>query len=217
MFTELDRLDAAGARVALAELMNGIGGCVAAAETDAARASYRGVRARIVQEIERRGAWESVYGALQGRFDRLQAMKRPFSDELAAAVIKGQAAEVERLQRETFRSYQASAARTEKPLANPKDRMQHAILGILSEAGELASAIKRHAIYDQVLDEQNVAEELGDLLFYVALMANALRLDLGRIATGNLEKLRLRYPEGFTAADALERRDEHEHQEVAHR
>lgn len=107
----------------------------------------------------------------------------------------------------SFSEYQALAQRTEKDLPFFTDRLMHAQLGLSSEAGEFADALKRHTIYGKELDRENLKEELGDLLWYMALAANALGESLGTIAAANIAKLRDRYPEKYTDADALARKD----------
>ena len=108
-----------------------------------------------------------------------------------------------------FREYQALAGRTEKML-DTKGRLQHALLGILSEGGELADTIKKHVIYGQPLDVENLKEEIGDLFWYPAVIANALGLDLGEIAKQNIEKLKKRFPGAYTDAHAAARLDKKE-------
>lgn len=58
---------------------------------------------------------------------------------------------------------------TVKYVLSPVDPQLHFILGYIGELGELFDAIKKHKIYGQDLDKENVLEELGDLLYYVAL------------------------------------------------
>ena len=53
-------------------------------------------------------------------------------------------------------------------------RLTHAAFGLSSEIGEFNDALKKWLYYGQELDETNLAEELGDLLWYVALACNAL-------------------------------------------
>lgn len=60
-------------------------------------------------------------------------------------------------------------------------RMHHALLGLMSEGGEIADAVKKHVIYGADLDLVNVAEEIGDLYWYLALMVDAMEADAEEI------------------------------------
>ena len=88
---------------------------------------------------------------------------------------------------------------------NPAFKLLHAVLGIMSEAGELADQLKRHIIYGQPLDRVNVIEELGDIEWYQALGARAVDSSLEECRRVNIAKLRKRYPEKFTAEQAVDR------------
>lgn len=92
-----------------------------------------------------------------------------------------------------FQTYQALAMRTAKPM-DLQDDLLHAALGLTGEAGEFADCIKKHWAYAQPLDSQNAIEELGDLLWYVALACNAMNVGMDEVAARNIEKLRKRYP-----------------------
>lgn len=105
-----------------------------------------------------------------------------------------------------FSEYQELASRTEKTLPRA-GALQHGILGCASEVGELADAVKKHVIYSEELDVANVAEEIGDVMWYLALLANNLGLNMDDIANSNIEKLRLRYPEKYTDGAAVARAD----------
>ena len=66
-------------------------------------------------------------------------------------------------------------------------------LGLVGEAGEVAEKIKK-VIRDQdgVLTEENkteIGKELGDVLWYIAIMADEMGLTLEEVAEGNLKKL----------------------------
>lgn len=84
-------------------------------------------------------------------------------------------------------------------------RIIHGILGIATEAAELLEAldsnISGHADYDAI----NIAEECGDILWYVALLCNAYGHNLDDVMTRNIAKLRSRFPEKFTEFDANNR------------
>lgn len=83
----------------------------------------------------------------------------------------------------------------------------HAQLGIASEAGELADALKKYAIYGRLLDLSNINEELGDLLWYISLACDAIGLSMADVMNHNINKLRIRYPEKFTEEAAAKRAD----------
>lgn len=87
------------------------------------------------------------------------------------------------------------------------ENLIHAQFGISSEAGEIANALKKHFIYGQPLNVANIKEELGDILWYVALACDSLNFKLEDVMQENVEKLRIRYPEKFTEKDAAERKD----------
>jgi NTP pyrophosphatase (non-canonical NTP hydrolase) len=60
--------------------------------------------------------------------------------------------------------------------------LQHAILGMGSEAGELHDAIKANMIYGKPIDVVNIGEEMGDGLYFGGLFAWLLKFDLNQIA-----------------------------------
>ncbi len=53
----------------------------------------------------------------------------------------------------------------------------HALLGLMSEQGELADTLKRHAIYGTPLDQVNIDVELGDWAWYLVLLSRAFSVD----------------------------------------
>lgn len=100
-----------------------------------------------------------------------------------------------------------------KPMETPLLNILHMAVGISGEAGELLDAIKKVWIYGKPLDTENVIEELGDLLFYTQGMINLIEdcedfpLNLDVVIQLNMVKLYERYPNGYTDADAIERKD----------
>lgn len=106
----------------------------------------------------------------------------------------------------TLGEYQELASRTEKPLAFP-DRLNHGMLGIITEAGELGDAIKKFTIYDKPLDISNIHEEVGDLFWYIAVICNTCNISMEEAIADNIAKLQKRYPEKYTNEAALARAD----------
>lgn len=77
-------------------------------------------------------------------------------------------------------------------------RLNHVQAGLMTEVGEFATALKKHIFYGKPLDIQNLKEELGDLLWYIALGCSVLKCNMADVMEANISKLRARYPEKFT-------------------
>ena len=92
--------------------------------------------------------------------------------------------------------YQEQAQRTAQT-AGEYDKMLNGILGLVGESGEVVDLYKKVRFQGRYLDTHEFAEELGDVLWYVAETATALGLTLEQVAQQNIEKLKERYPKGF--------------------
>lgn len=110
--------------------------------------------------------------------------------------------------------YQLLAERTEnKDFEGIKQRLSvtkttrliHAAQGLCTEAGEFTDTLKKHVFYGKELDDINLAEELGDIMWYIAEACNALGIRLDLVMHRNIAKLKARYPEKFEERDALRR------------
>jgi len=82
-----------------------------------------------------------------------------------------------------------------------------AALKLNSESGELSDALVKHLSYGQPLDIDNIVEECGDLMWYIALILTKFNASMQDCMSMNIEKLRIRYPEQFTERHAIERLD----------
>ena len=88
--------------------------------------------------------------------------------------------------------YQRAALRTARAKDAP-DEFMHLILGLVGETGEIAEKVKK-LVRDQEsdlarLDRDDMAAELGDVLWYAAVLADFLDLSLNDIAQRNVDKL----------------------------
>lgn len=84
----------------------------------------------------------------------------------------------------------------------------HAAFGLAGEVGELIDPIKKSMFYGKPLDVENLREEAGDLLWYIAgPLCRALGCTLEDLAQENVAKLRKRYPDRYTDAAAIVRAD----------
>ncbi|EQC46186.1 nucleoside triphosphate pyrophosphohydrolase family protein [Bacteriovorax sp. Seq25_V] len=85
-------------------------------------------------------------------------------------------------------------------------RLLHAGIGLSTEAGEFLDALKKHIFYGKELDKVNLAEEMGDLFWYMAIVADELGFEFEEVMERNITKLKARYGEKFSEEKA-ERRD----------
>lgn len=93
-----------------------------------------------------------------------------------------------------FDLYQEKAATT---AIYPRDaHTLYPILGLLGEAGELANKYKKVIRDGAVVDREDYAKELGDILWYLSVVATDLKISLGYIADQNLKKLADRQARG---------------------
>jgi NTP pyrophosphatase (non-canonical NTP hydrolase) len=105
--------------------------------------------------------------------------------------------------------YQQKAIVTAKQLSR-RDALIHFALLVTSEAGEAADAIKKHVVYDKPLDDANLREEAGDLLWAVAYLCETKGWSMGDIMEENIQKLRRRYHQGgYSDQQAQARADKH--------
>ena len=64
-------------------------------------------------------------------------------------------------------------------------------------------AIKKHLYHGH--DMKNLKEELGDVMWYVAALSSMFGIDMEEVAEANIEKLRKRYPDGFSKERSINR------------
>lgn len=86
-------------------------------------------------------------------------------------------------------------------------RMVHASMGIAGEAGEVIDAVKKTWIYGKPLDRENILEECGDLMFYISALLHECGHTMEDAMLHNIDKLKKRYPDGYTDQNAIERKD----------
>lgn len=102
-----------------------------------------------------------------------------------------------------FNVYQAKAGQTAiypESGTGSFNAVAYAVLGLSNEAGEVAGKLKKVWRDDQGQlthpRKAAIADELGDVLWYLAAVANELGYDLEEIAKHNLDKLFSRQERG---------------------
>tara|TARA_X000001382_G_scaffold66293_2_gene46034 strand:- start:7979 stop:8353 length:375 start_codon:yes stop_codon:yes gene_type:complete len=93
-------------------------------------------------------------------------------------------------------TYQSKAKET---AIFPRDKaLEYLSLGLVGESGEIANKIKK-IIRDNIPSSNwktDLPNEIGDVLWYCAMLADYLDSDLGKIMENNLEKLQSRKKRG---------------------
>mgnify|MGYP002733209977 CR=1 FL=1 len=102
-------------------------------------------------------------------------------------------------------AYQEQAQRTSRNHGH--DQILNGFMGLCGEAGEAIDILKKTMFQGHPFDHDRLVEELGDVLWYAAEAAAGLGVTLEDVAARNIEKLRRRYPNGFTAEESINRRE----------
>ncbi len=104
--------------------------------------------------------------------------------------------------------YALFVSRLFKPYDDQISRLNHAIIGICGEVGELVDEVKQLTIYDKPLNLHKVKIELGDLMFYMQALMNEFDIHWSEIRDMNVEKVRARYHKLYYSDEqALKRAD----------
>ena len=104
--------------------------------------------------------------------------------------------------------YIEDCKRTESTVFNVMDgddRLLHAGIGMVTEAGEFIDALKKHIFYGKELDRVNLAEEIGDMFWYIAIACDELKVSFEEVQATNIAKLKARYPDKFSLESAENR------------
>lgn len=79
-------------------------------------------------------------------------------------------------------------------------------LGLAGESGEVLDMVKKWVFHEKDLDKDHLKKELGDVMWYVAMLCESFGFDLDEILQMNVDKLKARYPEGFDPEKANHRK-----------
>ncbi len=105
----------------------------------------------------------------------------------------------------TPNEYQKLAMTTLNPELSPRDVLINGVMGLCGESGEAIDIVKKHLHQGHPLDREALIKELGDIAWYLAETATALDVSLEEVMARNIEKLKKRYPEGFSSENSQHR------------
>ena len=104
--------------------------------------------------------------------------------------------------------YQKEAMTLLNPAIPQKDVLLNALMGLCGESGEAIDLMKKHLYQGHELDRDKLIKELGDVAWYLAEAATGLNIDLSEVLQRNLDKLHVRYPQGFDTQRSQHREQE---------
>lgn len=104
--------------------------------------------------------------------------------------------------------YQQLAMTTLNKDLSKDDVLINGVMGLCGESGEVIDIVKKHLHQGHPLDKEKIIKELGDVAWYIAEISYALDVKLEDVLTQNIEKLKKRFPDGFTIENSINRINE---------
>ena len=95
-----------------------------------------------------------------------------------------------------LKEYQELCKKTAKKFDNDEKEILTWGLGITGEAGDVASCIKKVHVHGNESVKDGIKENLGDTLWYIAMICNFYGWDFEEVLKQNIEKLKRRYSDG---------------------
>lgn len=106
----------------------------------------------------------------------------------------------------------------------PRLNAYHAMIGIATESGEIVERLIHSIAIDNATGialpeltpehKANLIEEMGDVFWYLALLADSIGISFEEIQKLNIDKLKARFPEKFTQEKAVNRNTKKELQNI---
>lgn len=101
--------------------------------------------------------------------------------------------------------------RLEDAIANQGDisvsQLLNGALGLTGEAGEVSDLIKKGIFHEKGIYLEHLKKECGDVMWYLAMIADACNFTLDEVMQMNVDKLKARYPQGFDTYRANHRQE----------
>lgn len=108
----------------------------------------------------------------------------------------------------TANQYQLEIMRTLNGIKyhDDNDKLNYSVLGLNGETGEVTEIVKKYLYHGHTFDKEHYIEELGDVLAYIVLGANSIGITLEEVMQKNIEKIKKRYPDGFSFEKSINRK-----------
>ncbi len=104
-----------------------------------------------------------------------------------------------------IKEYQEACKKTAKKGESRKMEICNWGLGIVGEAGDVASCIKKDIFHENSKVREGIKENVGDMMWYIGMICNFYGWSLDEILSENLEKLEKRYASGKFSLEEAQR------------
>lgn len=106
------------------------------------------------------------------------------------------------------KDYQQAAARTlifepDHAISGRDLMLVWCATGLIGESGEVTDYIKKGVFHRHGVSSSRLADELGDVMWYVASLCTLSEIELSDVMSQNIEKLNRRYPNGYNHVDSI--------------
>lgn len=107
----------------------------------------------------------------------------------------------------TFEEFIIACKRTYAWQGLPDIEVCMLCMGLAGETGEIVDYLKKVGFQGHEFKKEKLINEIGDLMWYVAILTDYFKIDMQDVLKANIEKLRIRYPNGFSESDSIKRVD----------
>lgn len=91
-------------------------------------------------------------------------------------------------------NYQKKIYRAIPEHTSEKDEILHWAIGLSEECGEVMGVLKHHYYGGEEFSKEELAKEIGDVLWYLSTLCTACHINLDVVAELNIAKLEHRFP-----------------------
>jgi NTP pyrophosphatase (non-canonical NTP hydrolase) len=96
-----------------------------------------------------------------------------------------------------FNEYQNGCVKTLKPGLTREQKIAYFSMKMAEEVGEIIGPLAKNMTHGKPIPDHHVINELGDLLYYISVMADLFEINLADVAKFNADKLYARHGEEY--------------------
>lgn len=83
----------------------------------------------------------------------------------------------------------------------------HQVMNLVASGGQITDQLKKVTFQGHEFDKRQIIFHLRDVVYGIAILSYMVGTKLSKVALMNIDKLRARYPKGFSVEDSINRKD----------